>query len=52
MNYEVTYLTVYGRFGLPCRTLAEAKQEAAKLKLLNRMPGNMALGIKIEKVKK
>lgn len=51
-NYEVTYLTVYGRFSTPARTLAEAKQDVKRLQLLNKIPGNWAGGIKIVKVQK
>lgn len=47
--YLVTYLTVNGWFQLPSRTLKEAKADVKRLRELNKLPGNWAGGIKIEK---
>jgi hypothetical protein len=48
--YEVTYLTVNGRFSLPSMTLQEAKADVKRLKELNKTPGHLAIGIKVKKV--
>lgn len=48
--YEVTYLTVSGRYSLPSRTLAEARADVKRLQDLNRQPGHLATGIKINKL--
>lgn len=48
--YEVTYLTVSGRYSMPSRTLTEAKADAKRLRELNKQPGYSASGIKIRKI--
>jgi hypothetical protein len=50
MNYEVQYLTITGRYGLPSRTYKEAKADVARLRQLNKQPGHSATGIKIVKL--
>lgn len=47
MSYEVTYLTVNGHYAIPAETLEEAEIWATKIKELNKLPGNMALGVKV-----
>lgn len=50
MKYEVTYLTVTGRYSLPSRTLEEAKADVKRLENINKQPGHLATGIKINKI--
>lgn len=50
MCYEVTYLTVNGLFSLPSMTLAEAQADVKRLQDLNKQPGHLASGIRIQKV--
>lgn len=49
--FEVTYLTVNGRYNLPSRTLQEAKADVKRLEDLNKQPGHLATGIRIIEVK-
>lgn len=50
MTYEVRYLTVYGKYAEPFPTKAEADSYAKKLKELNKQPGYLAAGIRVEQV--
>lgn len=50
MTYEVRYLTVNGNFAVAFPTKAEANDYAKRLKELNKQPGYLAAGVRVEQV--